>query len=273
MQYTDQNTAQTVFLTISDILLLWISRVREFFLKLFNIGKLSILYLAIFLLLICLIKNYLFKDKKKYILITHRNIQTKKICNILFFEIHKNNSRIDNYLSNFDLKIVRTDMLNLVFDKQNNIFFLHIIPYKQDILYNIAEIEIFKELLNILNNQETKNIDIFIYDTHDRYIDTFCMMFGEKSLITGNRVLLKNAHIFYSYLNNILIDFYSVDMILSNKNIISVLEMLRSLEEDNNALQKVYYHYNDTAFKLDKKGVIFYLFKIAKFINRVMYSL
>lgn len=222
------------------------------------------------------IQGIFFKDQKKYILITHRNIQTKKICNILFFEINKNNHKIENYLSNFNMRIVSTDLLNLVFDKKNNIFFFNIsniLSNSNNVSDNISEIEIHKELLNIINTQDTKNIDIFIYDTHDRYIDTFCMLFGEKSLITGNRILLKNAHIFYVYLNNILINFYSVDMLLNNKNIISVLEMLRSLEEDNQALQKIYYYYNSCDLKVDKNSIVFYLFKIAKFLNKTIYYL
>lgn len=60
------------------------------------------------------------------------------------------------------------------------IFFFNISFKVKELSDNIAEIEIYKELLNIINSQEVKNIDIFIYDTHERYIDTFCMMFGEK---------------------------------------------------------------------------------------------
>lgn len=274
MNYTEQNTAQTVFLNISDILISWIHQALFSFKKLLKFFNLYIFYFLIFILIFMLIiKKFIIKDKKKYILITHRNIKTKKICNILFFEINKNNNKFDIYFNNFNMKIVNTGILNLVFDKKNNIFFFNISSKVKELSDNIAEIEIYKELLNIINAQEVKNIDIFIYDTHERYIDTFCMMFGEKSLITGNRILLKNSHIFYIYLNNILIDFYSIDMLLSNKNIISVLEMLRSLEEDNQALQKIYYYYNNSDLKLDSNNIVFYLLKIAKFLNKTIYYL
>ena len=271
MSYTEQNTAQTVCLAISEILISWMYKVPILFSR--NLIKFYVLFLLIFIVSTFVIKKVIFTDKKKYILITHRNIQTKKICNILFFEIVKNNNRLDNYFDNFYLKIVSTGILNLVFDKKNNIFFLNIPNNSKDSVNNMAEIEIYKELLNVISAQETNNMDIFIYDTHDRYIDTFCMMFGEKSLITGNRVLLKNAHIFYSYLNKKLIDFYSIDMMLSNKNIISVLEMLRSLEEDNQALQKIYYYYNNSSLKSGKNCIIFYLIKMAKFLNSTIYYL
>lgn len=271
MSYTEQNTAQTVCLAISEILISWFYKVPILFSK--KLIKFYLLFLLISTVATFVIKKVIFKDKKKFILITHRNIQTKKICNILFFEIVKNNNRLDNYFASFYIKIVRTGILNLVFDKKNNIFFFNIPHNNKDSLNNMAEIEIYKELLNVICTQETNNMDIFIYDTHDRYIDTFCMMFGEKSLITGNRVLLKNAHIFYSYLNKKLIDFYSIDMILSNKNIISVLEMLRSLEEDNQALQKIYYYYNNSSLKSDKNSIVFYLIKMAKFLNSTIYYL
>ena len=257
--YKYNTSPQFIFLYMSDLFFINLLNLKKYLytLKEIDITFLLIIKALIFIvLLLIIIYLYFFNFKRqKYILITHRDINTKQICNFVLINFTSNIKNILNSSLNYlDNKNKLTSINNIFIYKNNNIS--GVFRTK-----NSDTQSLYNELQTNLSLIKNKNIDIYLYDTHDRYIDTLCYLFGEKELIRKNNIFTNKNTFFTSKINNTNIHFYLIDEILKLKNQILVLEMIQTIKIEDQALQKIYYYdikdYNLSIVKLLLKIVIF----------------
>jgi hypothetical protein len=264
MSYSSSYNAQSISTLITDLLIhnIQILQVRlslyalKIYLLCLNNFKFFFISAAIVLsLLIYFIYCVFFVAHQKYILITHRDINTKVICNILVYKLPKNFNLAKQQLT------LDTNKIQLINNKNNMMFKslnLNFLCLKQKKFQG----ELYNQLVKILFHNDNVKVDIYIYDTHNRYIDLLCTLFGENELIQSNFSLMSKKYIFSTQVYNKKIKFYSVDKILKKQNI-TILEMVQTLDAEYQALQKIYYY----DINQKQHNIIFkYLLKITKFI-------